>query len=565
MANVLLSPGVLPIENDQSFIRQQPVNVGAAIIGPTVKGPVELPTIVTSYSDFEQKFGGGFLSGSDNYSYFTSRAVQTYFTNQGQSMLIARVVHGDYTSATSTPIINGFTSSSFTLETISEGAIMNSGTASINSALVSGSTNNIRFTISNSSTASGQFTLQIRQGNDTDNSPVPLETFINLSLDPYSPNFITRVIGDYKYNYNPFTNQITVSGSYPNASSFVRVKSVNYITPNYINNNGVVNSAYTSSIPINQSGSFDGAQGDIIAGAKFGGDITNTNSQGLVADDYVNMVNLLSNQDDYRFNMLITPGLIKAFPSHSSLIDTIISNTQQRGDNIYILDLVTYNSTEASVIQQALSIDSSYVASYWPWCSITTSMPGQSMWVPASTMIAGVYAYNDKVSEPWFAPAGINRGGLSTVIAAEQRLNQSSRDNLYQNKVNPIATFPGQGIVVYGQKTLQSKASALDRVNVRRLLIALKSYISQVANALVFEQNTIVTRNSFLSQVNPYLSSVQQRQGLYAFKVVMDDSNNTPDVIDRNQLVGQIYLQPTKTAEFVYLTFNITPTGTTFG
>jgi phage tail sheath protein FI len=179
-------------------------------------------------------------------------------------------------------------------------------------------------------------------------------------------------------------------------------------------------------------------------------------------------------------------------------------------------------------------------------------------------MIGGVYAFNDSVSEPWFAPAGINRGGLSNVIRAEQKLPQSSRDSLYSGNVNPIATFPGTGTVVYGQKTLQKQASALDRVNVRRLLIALKSYISQVANNLVFEQNTIATRNQFLSQVNPYLESVQQRQGLYAFKVIMDDSNNTADVIDRNQLVGQIYIQPTKTAEFIYLDFNILPTGATF-
>ena len=130
--------------------------------------------------------------------------------------------------------------------------------------------------------------------------------------------------------------------------------------------------------------------------------------------------------------------------------------------------------------------------------------------------------------------------------------------------INPIATFPGIGVVVYGQKTLQTKASALDRVNVRRLLIALKSYISQVAQNLIFEQNTIATRNQFLSQVNPYLQLVQQRQGLYAFKVVMDDSNNTPDVIDRNQLVGQIFIQPPKTAEFIYLDFNILPTGVSF-
>jgi phage tail sheath protein FI len=174
-----------------------------------------------------------------------------------------------------------------------------------------------------------------------------------------------------------------------------------------------------------------------------------------------------------------------------------------------------------------------------------------------------VYAKNDTIAEPWFAPAGINRGGL-TVNRAKLKLSQTNRDDLYQGKVNPIATFPGRGVVVYGQKTLQTQASALDRVNVRRLLIALKSYISQVANNLVFEQNTLATRSSFLAAVNPYLDSVQQRQGLYAFQVVMDDSNNTAATIDQNQLIGGIYIQPTKTAEFIYLTFNITPTGATF-
>ena len=179
-------------------------------------------------------------------------------------------------------------------------------------------------------------------------------------------------------------------------------------------------------------------------------------------------------------------------------------------------------------------------------------------------MIPGAYAFNDRAGEAWFAPAGLNRGGLSTVLRTERALTNGNRDTLYQANVNPIATFPNTGVVIFGQKTMQKKASALDRVNVRRLLIALKNYISQIADNLVFEQNSIATRNNFLSQVNPYLASVQQRQGLYAFKVVMDDTNNTPDVIDRNQLVGQIYIQPTRTAEFIYLDFNVQPTGATF-
>ena len=135
---------------------------------------------------------------------------------------------------------------------------------------------------------------------------------------------------------------------------------------------------------------------------------------------------------------------------------------------------------------------------------------------------------------------------------------------MYEARINPIASFPGQGVVVFGQKTLQSKPSALDRVNVRRLLINLRKFIASTTRFLVFEQNTQATRNRFLNIVNPYLNQVQSNSGLSAFRVVMDDSNNTPDVIDRNQLVGQIFIQPTRTAEFIVLDFIVQPTGASF-
>jgi phage tail sheath protein FI len=147
---------------------------------------------------------------------------------------------------------------------------------------------------------------------------------------------------------------------------------------------------------------------------------------------------------------------------------------------------------------------------------------------------------------------------------AERYLTQGNRDTLYEANVNPIATFPNSGITVFGQKTTQKKKSSLDRINVRRLLIEVKNFITQIADTLVFEQNTVATRNEFLSQVNPYLSSIQQREGLTTFRVVMDDTNNTPTTIDNNQLIGSIYLQPTRTVEFIYLTFNLTPTGVSF-
>ena len=571
MAETLISPGVLARENDQSQITSQPVTVGAALIGPSVKGPVEIPTIVTSYSQYQNTFGTTFLSGSGVYTYFTSIAAYNYFNNGGQSLLVARVVSGSYTPAVSTAISSSalaLTQPAFVLETLSKGAIMNSSSSlDASGALSSGSVDNIRWQIVNSNTSSGTFDLLIRQGNDNTNTPIVLETWTNLSLDPTVGNFISAVIGDTVQNYSSTLNQITISGSYTNQSRYVRVQSVNNATPFYFDNNGNAKSAFTASLPINTSGSFGSAVGSMetTAGNKYYSEILAgvSNLQGLIGANYTNMVNLLANQDDYRFNVLLTPGLIDS-GSFSSTVTSIISNTQNRGDSIYVVDQNPYNSTVGNAVTAAARQNTSYAATYWPWVQTVDPDSGARVFVPASTMIGGVYAFNDSVSEPWFAPAGINRGGLSNVIRAEQKLPQSSRDTLYSGNVNPIATFPGTGVVVYGQKTLQRQASALDRVNVRRLLIALKSYISQVANNLVFEQNTIATRNQFLSQVNPFLESVQQRQGLYAFKVIMDDSNNTADVIDRNQLVGQIYIQPTKTAEFIYLDFNILPTGATF-
>jgi len=567
MANFLTSPGVSLNEIDNTFISPTPVKVGAAIIGPTVKGPVEIPIVVTSYSDYKNRFGGSLVSGSDTYSYLTSIAAYNYFNNGGNSLLVARIVTGSYTPATSTTISNyiNATSSSFALETISEGIIMNSsGTLNADGSLISGSLDNVRWEITNSNTGSGTFNVIIRQGNDITNKKIVLESFTNVNLDPNSPRFISSVIGDQIVSYNPTENQIDItSGSFPNNSRYVRVKNVTP-TPNYLNNSGVAVSAYTASIPQNGSGSFSGATGDVKGGANFYEDINNTDTQGLTSGNYTNMVNLFSNKDDYSFNILLTPGLLNSAATHTSVISSIITNTQLRGDNIYVVDMVGYDGTLAEAVTQAQTRDNSYAATYWPWLRIQDPETGKRVWVPASTMIGGVYAHTDKVAAPWFAPAGINRGGLGSVLRAKNKLSQSNRDELYANNINPIATFPRKGIVVFGQKTLQKDASALDRVNVRRLLIELKSFIGQTADTLVFEQNSITTRNKFLATVNPYLENIKQKQGLYAFKVIMDDSLNTPDVIDRNQLVGQIYIQPTRTAEFINLDFILQPTGAEF-
>jgi len=576
MAETLLSPGVLARENDSSQITNVPAPAGAALLGPTVKGQPDYPRLITSFNQYLTYFGGAFISGSSQYTYFTSTAAFNYFQNGGTSLWVTRVASGSSTfrPATSSLMLTGSAggpataTSPFILQTLSYGSNQNSSSSlDASGSLASGSTLNVRWQITNANTSSGTFTLLIRQGNDTTSNPKYLETWTNLSLDPTAPNYIEKTLGSTTFGLGDSTaTYITSSGNYPNRSNYVTVASVPLKTPNYFNNVGQPQDIYTGSIPANQSGSFGAAVGELFygGGAKYYNDITDTNIQGLPATAYSTSISLMSNADEYNYNVIIAPGLTYGNANGKTQLVNLINNTQNRGDNIAVVDMSLYGNSVSTTTGVANTLDTSYAATYWPWIQTVDPLTGDFAWVPASTMIPSVYIQNDNLSAPWFAPAGLTRGGILNAVRTEKKLTQTDRNILYQNKVNPIATFPGTGVVVYGQKTLQTTASALDRVNVRRLLIALKTKISEIANTLVFEQNTIATRTSFTSQVNPYLASVQQQQGLYAFKVIMDDSNNSAETIDRNQLIGQIYLQPTKTAEFIYLDFNILPTGATF-
>ena len=594
MAEQILSPGVFQNESDQSLVQQGVQGTSTAVVGPTVLGQPFVPTYVTSYSQYVAKFGETFKSGSYYYEYFTSQVAKDFFQNGGQTLLVTKITNGSGSTAMSTYASSSVgaalnsNSSSFVLETIAWGDVMNNTSSLSNGALANGSAINVRWEVTQVNTGSGTFTLAVRAGNDNTSTPNYLETWPNLSLDPNQPNFISRVIGDTKPVFRIDTSgapYIDYTGSYANASQYIRVKSVTYPIVDSIDNNGnfksgsvnpisgvpnsgslpVLGSGSATSTLNNAGGSFAGGLPATTLGSNFNelignGSTNSDNIQGFTNPDYVTAFSILSNKDEYRFNVLLAPGVAAS----GNVADDMISICQNRGDAIALLDCTLYGKMVSEAVQAASSQNSNYAAAYWPWVQLYNSNLGKNVWCPPSTVMGGVLAFNDQVGAEWFAPAGLNRGGVPSVLKAERKLSQADRDNLYDGNVNPLATFPGNGVVVFGQKTLQKQQTALDRVNVRRLLIALKDFIGQVGNNLVFEQNTNVTRNRFLSQVNPYLDSVVQRQGLYAYKVVMDESNNTPDVIDRNQLVGQIYIQPTKTAEFVILNFNVQPTGATF-
>jgi hypothetical protein len=495
------------------------------------------------------------------------------------------------------------------------------------------------------------FSVTIRAFNDTDKRKSVLETFSNVNLDPASPNFIARVIGD-RFMTIDLNGKITEYGDWLNNSNYIRVEvkeqgsypvsaapfghgaytnpifvggdetivpAVSYQTGSTENTAGspiyyagfdfestgikIDNVNYLAPLPdgavagtnvdfgfdsqlsyiMSGSDSIDMAKRQFVLGFQggfngqspatpinLGTAITAANSQGFNLSStaasgysaYAKAINAVSNPDEYDVNMIVTPGVIRRL--HTSVTTKVIDMVEARQDCFYIADFTAADDSIAQVTTQAAAVDTNYAGIYYPWVKMVDTNTNKLISVPPSVLLPAVYASNDAIAAEWFAPAGLNRGGIVGAVSVLNRLTHSERDTLYENKVNPIAAFPGQGIVAFGQKTLQDKASALDRINVRRLLITVKKYIASTSRFLVFEQNTAATRGRFINTVQPYLEGIQQRQGLYAFKVVMDESNNGADVVDRNILAGQIFLQPAKTAEFIVIDFNILPTGASF-
>ena len=601
-----------------------------------------------------------------SYNYFEKAAADIVADSSGSKtvslLTLADQVYGDVQHA-STPwiqsqLVSGERHNLFKLHTIGDGTVYNKE--------YKVSLFNIKAAGSSNATDYATFSLMIRGYSDTDKRKSVLETYNNLILDPASPNYIKKVIGDRNLVIDANGKQ-TENGDYVNRSKFVRVETVaegshpivagpfghdKYTNPILVHGAGdnavsesqvpgvifstgsadntssksttysgidletaqvkIDNNNYLSPIPSSAAqggntvfafdgtvsivggtnafgyeltgslstdmnkrqftvafqGGFDGI--DPTTSIDLGTDISSGNSQGFNLSTstasgsvaYVKAIASVSNPDDFDINLISVPGIVRRH--HSYVFDKAVDMCEAREDCFFIGDVVGAGDSISQAIEQGAAIDSNYVGTYYPWVKTIDSRTNKLISVPPSVLMPGIYASNDAVAAEWFAPAGLNRGGIVGAVSVLNRLTHAERDELYEGKINPIAQFPGEGIVAFGQKTLQDKASALDRINVRRLMIKVKKYIASTSRYLVFEQNTSQTRGKFLNTVNPYLEGIQQRQGLYAFRVVMDESNNTPDVIDRNILAGQIFLQPTKTAEFIVLDFNILPTGASF-
>jgi len=574
---------------------------------------------------------GGFA-----YAYFKNTTLPTDLTASVDVHVLSDQDFGFDAQEASTPfiqsqLISGDRYGLFRFETLGVG---NSANTKVKIGI-----SNIKEAGSVNGTDYGTFTVVVRDFNDTNKKKVVLETFSNVNLDPNSPNFIARVIGDRKLSINT-QGKISETGDWVNNSKYVRVimaaeapvqavpfghdayqlfveadgfdgtiPAVTFLTASATQFGGIDldfnndNKIYMKPIPVgagNGSNSVFGLDvsngGSLSVGstsAQFvvafqegfdgmspatrigkagdtafengansqGFNLSSSTTSGSVA--YSKHIAALSNTDEFDINMVVTPGVVRRL--HPSVATSVLDMVEQRNDCFYIMDQTSVNDSITQAVGQSEAIDSNMAATYYPWIKTIDVNTNKLISVPPSVLLPGVFAANDRVAAEWFAPAGLNRGGLIGAVNVLNRLTQSERDTLYEAKVNPIVIFPGvANPVVFGQKTLQDKPSALDRINVRRLLLSVRKYIASTSRYLVFEQNTSTTRQAFLNIVNPYLTGIQQNQGLYAFRVVMDESNNTPDVVDRNIMKGSIYLQPTKTAEFIQIDFNILPTGASF-
>ena len=277
-------------------------------------------------------------------------------------------------------------------------------------------------------------------------------------------------------------------------------------------------------------------------------------------------IDIVSDPDFIDINLLVIPGIFA-----STVVDYAIDKITTRADAFYIADISGSTVSEVTQEVRGRGFDTNYAGIYYPGVKVFDDVNNKAIQVPASVPAAGVIAFNDRVAQPWFAPAGLNRAGLSTdtigfrVLSMIDQLTQSERDTLYDNRVNPIARFPDvpQG-VIWGQKTLQLKASSLDRINVRRLLIRAKKLVASAVKFLVFEPNDATTQTQFRQLVNPILADIQQKQGLEKFLVVMDETTNPPEVVNRNIMAGKVFLIPTKTAEFISIDFIVSPAGASF-
>lgn len=505
-----VSPGVYVRELDYSDYVPALSSTILGMLGGATKGPVNSPTIITNENDLIRTFGKPVTN-----DYGLLSAIR--FLRQGRQLLYERVANG---AATATVIVNDATAVLvFTIEASSPGTWANT----------------VRAVLGNGTTT-GTYKITVEAYIDNEQTVMSaVEEFDDLVLDDVNAErYIETVINEGVVGQTP-------------ASEYIRIDvDDGSLTP--------VLGTYTL--------------GTTVSGADGISGLTDGDYIGIYSGQTATGLKAFADPEKLDVNILAIPGV-----SSPAVLNDMILTCQTRADCMCVIDspfgldvqgVINWHNGAAPYTHQAFN--SSYAALYWPWMKDYDPYSRRELWLPPSGYVTAQYAYTDYTTFPWFAPAGLNRGRITSPTEQETSPDLGQRDFLYgnQNAVNPIVDFTKDGITIWGQRTLQRRPTALDRVNVRRMLLYAEKTIATAVRYLVFEPNDTVTQRRFVSLVEPALEYIQANRGLYDFRVICDETTNPPIVVDRNEMHGRLLLKPTKAAEIIVLDFVILSTGANF-
>lgn len=503
-----LSPGVYTKETDFSYYVKQISTSACGMTGIAEKGPVNQPTLVTSWEQFTRKFGSYITDG------YLAYAARAFFDNGGQVLYVNRIAHlADPTDRTTLAA----KCANITIKDRQAGETAED-TLKVTAVTEGKWGESISIQIADGTADSAnEFDLTVHYKGEV------VEVFRNLSMDESKPNHVEVVINE--------------------KSEFITVDDISDAANAPENRPAVA----TYSLTAGDDGISELADGDYIGDP--------SQHTGFYAFDEIDGLNILA-----------VPGVTTA-----QVIVGGISYAEGRKDLLYIaetpihlepLEAVDFRKGQGTYSHGAF--DSSYAALYYPWLEVSDPLTGKKKLIPPTGAVAGCIARSDQKTDVWYAPAGIDRGRIFGVLSLAHSSSRGERDVLYSEGINVIASFPDTGLNIWGQKTLQSQPSTTDRINVRRLMMYVEEAISQSSRFVVFEPNNPQTWRALIRLMNPFLSNIKSKGGLYDFRVQCDEETNTAAMIDANQMVARVFLKPTKTAEFVEMNFVLTATGADF-
>ncbi len=501
-----LSPGIYTRETDFSFYVKQISTSSAAMVGITEKGPVNKPVLVTSWEQFINKFGSYINEG------YLAYAARSFFDNGGSVLYVCRIAH--YADITDKSTLTAMESNI----TIANREATPAPSLQINAANPGTWGDRISVSIEDGSLdPANAFNLIVKYKDNI------VEVFKDLSMDEASANHVELMI-------NEVSDYITVSDLSPSTGTAEDRPALGTYQLVGGNNglSGVTDSDYIG----------DPSQ-----------------HTGLYAFDEIDALNLL-----------MVPGVTTV-----PVINAGITYVENRKDLLFIADtpfmlepLEVVDFRKGQGIYTHAAFNSSYAALYYPWLEISDPITARKKYIPPCGAVAGCCARSDQKTHVWLAPAGIDRGRVFNAVSVSYKTSRGERDVLYPEGVNVIAVFPDTGINIWGQKTLQSQPSAVDRINVRRLMMYMEEAISESSRFVVFEPNNPQTWRALGRLINPFLQDIKEKGGLYDYAFQCDEETNTPVVIDRNEMIARVFVKPTKTAEFIELNFILTGTGADF-